>query len=141
LRDKRHWYRVERAADGCDGFIEEDRIFGDREGGLFGMAFVIQAEAADCLDIASCKRSKQKANIRYLVGHSWRAENISFYDTRSLGFGDVRDALGQNGVTIIGVAVTSEEAYKSLASHLLAWERALLVMGLTENAAMINLSK
>jgi hypothetical protein len=49
-----------------------------------------------------------------LVSHNWRTENIAFDDVRSFCFGYVRDTLGEDGVTIVGVTVTSEEAYKSL---------------------------
>jgi hypothetical protein len=78
------------------------------------MALIVQAKAADSLNIVSGKWSQEETNVGHLVGHSWRAEDVTFDHPCSLGFCDVGDAFGKNGITVVGVAVASEEAYKAL---------------------------
>ena len=83
------------------------------------MAFIIQTEAADGLDVVSGKWSKQKTNVGYLFGHCGIAEDIAFNDVCTLGFGDISDAFGKDCIAVVGVAVTREKAYKSLEEFLL----------------------
>jgi hypothetical protein len=78
------------------------------------MALIVQAEAADILDVISGKWSQKETNVGHLVGHSWRAEDVASDNSCSLGFCNVGDAFGKNGVAIVGVAVASEEADKAL---------------------------
>jgi hypothetical protein len=78
------------------------------------MALIVQAEAADSLNVVSSKWSQKETNVGHLVGYSWRVEDITFDNSCSLGFGNVGDAFGKNGITVVGVAVASEEAYKAL---------------------------
>ena len=78
------------------------------------MALIVQAEATNSHNVVSSKWSQKETNVGHLVGHSWRAEDIAFDNSCSLGFRNVGDTFGKNGITIVGVAVASEEAYKAL---------------------------
>ena len=102
------------------------------------MARIIQAQAADSLDVVPRKRSKEKANISYLISYSGRAENIAFDDSGGFGFGDVGDAFGEDGVPIVRMAITGEEAYESLESHQSVSSGVSVVLVLTEKAAMLD---
>jgi hypothetical protein len=78
------------------------------------MALIVQAEAADSLNVVSGKWSQEETNVGYLVRHSRRAEDVTFDHSCGLGFCNVGDAFGKNGIAVVGVAITSEEAYKAL---------------------------
>lgn len=49
-----------------------------------------------------------------LVRHVVLAENIPLQDSRLRGLGDVGDAMGEDGITVVGVAVFGEETNEPL---------------------------
>jgi len=105
---------IEGAGDGGDGFVEQDRVGGQRHVGLGGVPGVVEAQAAHRLDVGAVERRQQQPHVSDLLGDSvcapWRP--VDYLRLRRLA--DVCDARGQDRVAVVGAAVFGEEADQAL---------------------------
>lgn len=54
------------------------------------------------------------ADFHDLARHAVRAEDVAFDDVSLLRFGEVRDALGQYGISVVDIAIFSDEPEEAL---------------------------
>lgn len=78
------------------------------------MLLVVETQAADGADVLRGQGGKQQADVGHLVGYGVRAKDVAGDETGLLGGPDVGDALGEDGVAVVGAAVAGEEADETL---------------------------
>jgi len=78
------------------------------------MQGVIQSQAPHGPDVVRGQRREEKPDVGDLVGHIMLAEDIALDDVRLGRFGDVRDAPGQDGITVVSAAILGQKADESL---------------------------
>lgn len=78
------------------------------------MQGVVEAQTPNCLDVLERERRQQQAHVGHLVRHLMLPEDVAGDDPGPLRLGDVRHALRQDGISVVYLAISSEEADQSL---------------------------
>lgn len=114
LREARDGDRVRGAGQGGDGLVEEDGVGGDGHVGFVGVLLVVETQAADGADVFWCQGGEQEADVLDGVGYAVGAEDVTLNKAGLFGGADVGCARGEEGVAVVGFAVTGEEADETL---------------------------
>lgn len=106
--------RIGWAGDGSHWLEKENGIFWNSHVGFFGMLFVVQTEAADCLDVVACERGEEHAYVGDGVGHAVSAKDVTFDDTGRSRAGDVSGSGREDGIAVVDATILCEETYEAL---------------------------
>lgn len=81
---------------------------------LLGMQCIVETQTANGADVLWGERRQQQPDVGNLIGDLMLPKNSADHDPGLLGLGDVRHALWQDGIPVVGPAVLGQEADKSL---------------------------
>lgn len=105
------------------------------------MLRIIQAQAANALDVLGRQGRKQEPDIGDLICDVMLAEDVTCNHARLAGSGNICYVGRENGVAIVGPTVAGEESNETLGLEYVSWARrswrSFAGARVTEKAGMI----